>query len=679
MGNFLSIETIIEGFASAFGWNQLLWLVVGTGLGMIAGTLPGISGATMLSVLLVFVSKVPLDCMVIAMAGIYGASTYSGSTAGILYNVPGDAPGIPSTIEGYQMTLRGESVKALSSALFGSFWGALLSFFLMIILVPIFVSLVNFVGTGERALFALWALVIICGGALTKDDPLRGLLSMAIGLFIGTIGMQPNTGAIRFVQKQVELWDGFELLWIILGVYAIPQIIKLPDIKVARKESNLKINTKEFYRQGFRDTWKHRALILRATIVGSVVGIIPGIGAVTASWLGYSAAEKYCKSAPHGKGAYEGILGAETANNAAVPGTFVPLLSLGIPGSAANAIIMGAFIAVGIYPGPSLIQNHGSLIWTIMIGIGLSAFVFLLMGVPFIKGAQIMVKLPTEYLITFIGVLTLLGTYVTKYNTYGVLMTILVGLVVMAGSQVGLIPSSMLLGFILGPSIENDLIRAYQIGGFARFLQPISVGLLVIILISLVYGILKNTRAARTKAKKKMESDLKAKVDAMAQELDEEKTQDSTPFNDLVMSIFGLALCAYMFFSLTKVNFWSRLWPYLIETVFLAIPAVLLLIRSIRARHELRSIMSSNFSKAKMLVGKKIWHFFVIVGGLALSAVAIEWLGFVGACMLYAAIVIGYFSRRIPTTIIATAAFGLGMYIMRVAANFPLPRGIIGL
>lgn len=677
MGEFLSLDILLEGLTAAFGWKQLMWLVIGTALGMVAGTLPGISGATMLSVLLVFVGKVPLDCMVIAMAGIYAASTYSGSTAGILYNVPGDAPGIPSTIEGYQMTQRGESEKALSSALFGSFWGAVISFFLMIIMVPVFLSLVNFVGTGERALFALWALVIICGGALTKDDPLRGLLSMAVGLFIGTIGMQPNTGAIRFVQNTLSLWDGFDLLWVILGIFAIPQIVKLPDIKVTRR-GGFKVNVRSFYKQGFKDCWDFRGLLAKSTLIGTIVGAIPGIGAVTASWLGYSSAEKYCKSAPHGKGAYEGILGAETANNAAVPGTFIPLLALGIPGSAANAIIMGAFIAAGIYPGPALIQNNGPMIWTIMIGIGLSAFVFLAMGVPFINMAQIMVKLPTHYLITFIGVLSLLGTYVAKYSVFGVLMTIVVGLVVMAGSKFGLIPSSMLLGFILGPSIENDLIRAYQIGGFARFLKPVSLVLLIIILITLVYGIVKNTRAA--KSRKKAESELEAKVNAMADELDEEGATGTTPVKDFVMGVCGLLLCAYMFFSLLNVNFWSRLWPYLIETVFLGIPSVLLLVRCLRKPKKLAAALKPNPGAwKKALFSKGTLNSIVVVGGLALSAVCIEWLGFTGASALYALIIIGYFSRKVSSTIIGTLGFGLAMYIMRVACSFPLPRGFLGL
>ena len=679
MGSFMALDTVLAGLKAAFGWHQLLWLVIGSALGMVAGTLPGISGATMLSVLLVFVTKVPTDCMVIAMAAIYAASTYSGSTAGILYNVPGDAPGIPSTIEGYQMTLAGKSVKALQSALFGSFWGAVLSFFLMLFLVPLFISLVNFVGTGERALFALWALVIICGGALTKDDPLRGLLSMPIVLFIGTIGMQPNTGAIRFVKHQVELWDGFELLWVILGIFAIPQIVKLPYIKVNREKKNFKIRLKDFYAEGMRDCWRNRMLILKSTVMGSVVGVIPGIGAVTASWLGYSASEKYCKSAPHGKGAFEGIMGAETANNAAVPGTFVPLLSLGIPGSSANAIIMGAFIAVGIYPGPALIQNNGSLVWTIMVGIGLSAFVFLAMGVPFINMAQSMIKLPSQYLIVFIGVLTLLGTYVTKYSTFGIIMTILIGIVVMAGSKVGLIPSSMLLGFILGPSIENDLIRAYQIGGFRRFLKPISLTLLIIILITLVFGIVKNFRAAK-KGRKSSGNALKDKVAEMEESLDEEHTQGSNSLNDLIMAIIGLSLCAFMYFKCANLNFWSRLWPYLIESVFLTLPSLVLLVRCFRNPQEIGRKLSSNASSMKkVLLSSRTFDFLVIIGGLTVSALAIEWLGFTGACMLYSLIVIGYFSRKILPTLIGTFGFGLGIYIMRVACNFPLPKGFLGL
>ena len=577
------------------------------------------------------------------------------------------------------MTKRGKSLNALIAALSGSFYGATLSFILMMIMVPIFLYLVNFVGSGERALFALWALVIITGGALTREDTIRGLASMAVGLFLGTVGMQKNTGAIRFVMDYTALWDGFDLLWIILGIFAIPQLVKLPYIKVERQE-RISINPVSFFRDCFvmmRDKWK---LMSKAAVLGTIIGVIPGIGAVTASWVGYSTAEKSSKEPePFGKGNIDGIIGAESANNAAVPGTFVPLLALGIPGSAANAIILGAFIAAGIYPGPALMLNNGPVVWTILFGIGLSGVVFLIMGVPFIKMAQMMVILPNEFLIAFIGILSLLGTYLAKYSVFGALITILIGLVVMAGARFGLIASSVLLGYILGPTIEVEFIRAYQIGGFARFLQPISLALLILIVITLSWSSIQNYLRQRQAGKRELTEKEKAEEEYLKQ-LDDESVDTGSHLGDLVFGILGVILAAYILISMLDIPFLARFWPMLVATFFLGIPSLVLIGRSFfRVKTIQQSIQNICASGTGALLTKTTLDFIVIIGGLTLCTVLIDDLGFVGASALFALIVLGFFSRKPVRTIAGTLAFTAAMWFMRVSMGFTLPTGILGL
>jgi putative tricarboxylic transport membrane protein len=678
VGELFALDSLIAGIHIAFQPAQLFWLCVGVLLGLIGGTLPGLSGATMLSIMLVFVSKIPLDCMVIAMAGIYAASTYSGSTAGILYNVPGDAPGIPSTIEGYQMTKRGQSHSALTAALSASFYGANVAFLLMVFMVPIFLYLVNFVGSGERALFALWALVIITGGALTRDDPIRGLASMAVGLFFGTIGMQKNIGAIRYVQDITDLWDGFDLLWVILGVFAIPQIVKLPYIKVQRQEKVV-IRPVRFLIDCFKMMRQYNKVNMVSALYGTIIGAIPGIGAVTASWIGYSQAERQSKQPElFGKGNIEGIIGAESANNAAVPGTFIPLLALGIPGSAANAIILGAFIAAGIYPGPAMIQNNGPLIWTILIGIGLSSFVFLLMGVPFIRMAQLMVDLPNEYLIAFIGVLTLLGTYLAKFSVFGALLTIGLGLFMMGGSKIGMIPASVLLGYILGPTIEVEFIRAYQIGGFARFLKPISITILAITVITFIWGLVLNHR--RKNVDKNKLSEKERLEQEYLDQLNEESVQTNNYFGDLVFGVLGLGLVLYIHVALSHIQFLGKFWPMLVGWTFLAIPCVILIGRAlmhIKGLKKRLSVQGAVF--LEVFRSKTTLDFLVIMGGLTLSTLLIEHLGFVGSSALFSFIVIAFFSKNWKRIIFGTAAFGVAMWLMRESMGFPLPTGILGI
>lgn len=682
--SFFDISAVIAGLETLFQPVTLLWLVVGVLLGLAGGTLPGISGATLLAVILVFVLRLPLEAIVIAMAGIYAASVYAGSSTGILYNVPGDAAAIPSTIEGYAMTKRGESYKALVAAMSGSFYGAIFSALMLFILVPIFLYLVTFIGTGERALFALWALVLITSGALTKEDSLRGLASMAVGLFLGTVGMQRNIGAIRYIPNVFDLWDGINLLWLVLGIFAIPQIIQLPYVKITPQQDKISINPIPFFKMCFTMIRQHQWVLLRSAIAGTVVGVIPGIGAVTASWIGYAQAERASKNREtFGKGNYEGILGAETASNACVPGTFVPLMALGIPGSAVGAIIMGGFISAGVYPGPALMLNNGPVVWTILFGIGLSSFVFLLFGVPFIKLAQVMVSLPNEFLIALIGMLTMMGTFLARFNVFGALFTIALGLIVMLCTKFGLVPSAVLLGFVLGPVIEVEFIRAYQIGGFGRFLEPFSLVLVLLTIGTLGWSIYSNY------ATKKKASKAKSEEDAKREEMEEryfkkEEVKVGNYIQDIVFALFGFGLAAYIFISLRDISTLGRFWPYLIAGFFLGVPCALMLLRAlikVTPRQIGGTIRDAIPGIKQKLVSSRTLDFIVIMGGLVLTTYMIDILGFVGACGLYAFIILTFFGgiKRPIRIVIGTAAFTIAMWALRVAFSFPLPTGILGL
>lgn len=688
MGNFLNVADIVQGLHNVFGFNQLLWLVIGIVLGLFGGTLPGISGATMLAVLVGFVFKFPLDCMVIALAGICAASTYSGSTAGILYNVPGDAPGIPSTIEGYQMTKRGESLDALTAAISASFFGGVLSSVLVIVTVPVFLLLVTFVGSGERALFALWAMVIVSGGALTRDDTLRGIVSMGVGLFIGTIGMQANVGSIRYVFNFPQFWDGIDMLWVILGIYAIPQILKLPYIKID-KDKEVKVSLGTFLRSCRGHFKNYFWLMTKAGLLGTLIGAIPGIGSVTGSWVGYSTAQKDSRHPEmFGKGAVDGIIGAESANNAAVPGTFIPLLSLGIPGSASSAIILGAFIAQGIFPGPQLMQTNGAMVWTIMFGIGLSSFAFVILGIPFIRLAQSMVGMPSRYLIASIGVLTVLGTYLSKYNSLGILATIIIGVIVIAATTIGLIPSAMLMGFILGPTIEVEFVRAFQIAGFARFTRPASLVLLIITVATFMWGIIKSVKERRRLQEKKnkntqriaipSENDVKGKMDEL--EEDDAGSALVSALHDVIFGVLAILLAAFIFYEMRSILPLARIWSYIVAGFFLALPAVLLLVRGLASPGEIMvKIKALPGEGMRVLRDRKSLDAVVMLGGMALSVLLIDVLGFIGSVMLFTAIVLYYFHPKIGQALLGTAGMGFIIWLMKVTFTFSLPSGLIPL
>ena len=477
---------------------NLAWIGLGTFLGLIAGTLPGVSGVSMMALLLPFTFGMPPETSVLMLIGIYAASTYSSSTGGILYNIPGGAAGVPTTVEGYKLATRGRAGEVLSMDIYASFVGSVIGFAGAVVLTPIFIILATQFGTAERGLFALLALVLVGTGALSRADPVRGLIAIGIGLLAGTVGMQPNTGFVRFVNPYPELWDGFHLVWIIVGLYAVPQIFRLASLEKyfeAVREMDLHYSVRhEFVRflTFFKARWW---LFTRTGLLGTVVGALPGLGTVAASWIGYQEAYRTSRvKHEFGNGSIEAVAGAETANNAAVPTTIVPLLALGIPGSAASALILGAFLLAGVQPGPQMMQVNPEKVWAILLGLLVTGVFFVLIGLPFHRIAIYVTKAKPAYLIPAIVAFSCIGTYLATGFELGITIALVIGLVAVALERLHLPVANVLLGAILGPTIEKELLLAYNIGGVNRFLQPGALSLVLLCSGFLVWGLYRNMR-----------------------------------------------------------------------------------------------------------------------------------------------------------------------------------------
>ncbi|WP_299821916.1 tripartite tricarboxylate transporter permease [uncultured Jannaschia sp.] len=475
---------------------NLSWIALGTLLGLIAGTLPGVSGVSMMALLLPFTFGMEPETSVLMLIGIYAASTYSSSTGGILYNIPGGAAGVPTTMEGYKLSMKGRTGEVLSTDIYASFIGSTIGFVCAVVLTPLFITFATLFGTAERGLFALLALALVGTGALSRADPLRGLLAVGIGLLVGTVGMQPNTGFVRFVEGYPQLWDGFHLVWIIVGLYAIPQIFRLATLEKyfhAVREMDLHYGFGEEFRRFLSLFRRNRGMIIRTGLIGSIVGALPGLGTVASSWLGYQEAYRSSKAKEEfGNGSIEAVAGAETANNAAVPNTIVPLLSLGIPGSAASALILGAFLLAGVQPGPQMMAVNPEKVWTILLGLFFTGVFFVIFGLPFHRVAIYVTKVKPAFLIPAIVAFSAIGTFLATGFEEGIYITLGIGLVAVLLERMYLPVANVLLGAILGPTIEKELLLAYQIGGVGRFMQPGAASLVLIIAAILLWGLYKN-------------------------------------------------------------------------------------------------------------------------------------------------------------------------------------------
>lgn len=476
--------------------SNLSWIAFGTVLGLVAGTLPGVSGVAMMALILPFTFGMAPEISVLMLIGVYAASTYSSSTGGILYNIPGGAAGIPTTVEGYKIAMRGEGGKVLSTDIYASFIGSVIGFIGALILTPIFIQIASNLGTAERGLFALLALVLVGTGALSRADPARGLLAVGIGLVVGTVGMQSTTGYVRFVGDFPQLWDGFHLVWIIVGLYAIPQIFRLASIeKYFNKTRNMNLDYSVWheFKQFLIYFREKKYLFLRVGVLGTVVGALPGLGTVAASWLGYQEAYRSSnKKEEFGNGSLDGVAGSETANNAAVPTTLVPLLALGIPGSAAAALILGAFLLAGVHPGPQMMDVNPTQIWIILLGLFVTGAFFVLFGLPFHKVVIYVTKVRPTYLIPAIVAFSAIGTYLATGFVEGIYIALAIGLASMLVERLYLPIANVLLGAILGPTIEHELLTAYNIGGIGRFFSPGAGFLLAIIVLIIITGFYKN-------------------------------------------------------------------------------------------------------------------------------------------------------------------------------------------
>lgn len=669
----VDLSVVGEGLVHALTLHNLVWLVIGVTLGLISGTLPGLGGGTMMAILLPIATTLPIDTMLITLAAIYAANVYADSTTGILYNIPGGAAGIPASLEGYQLKLRGRLEEAFSAQVSGSFFGACVGFLMLLILVPSFIYFVKFFGSAERALLAVWALVFIASGAVTRDDPLRSFLSIGVGLALALVGQQPNIGTFRFTLGLEGLWDGLKVSLVVMALFAIPQLLDMAKLRSAFRADAGGVESISFaslYRSMAGVLSKGFDVVTRSSLAGVLIGVIPGIGTSAAAWIGYSIARNRSKLPDKfGQGNRDGVLGAESASNACEVGTIIPLLALGIPGSAAAAIMLAALNMVGINPGPSMYSTHGAQVWTVMFGIGLSGVVFSILAYPFIKGAQFMSRLPVSILIGAIGTLCVMGAYLEGHNLFGPTVMIVLGVLMVLGILIGLRPAPLLIGFVLGPGIEKELIRAYQIGGFERFLKPASALILTIILITLAVAIYRQLRPTASAEDKLLElSD---------QPIEDQLDTARLDVKGKLLACLGIAFGVFLLVVTLNYPLFASLWVYFVGVFFVLAPAFLLLLRG---RKSFTGSLALVREKGLFAYeGAEILPQALILVAFAVFILLIEPAGFLLASLLFTAAIVFYLDRRPWLALFSGAGVAALIWVVKTSFSFYLPHGIVPL
>lgn len=485
-------HAFVLGLSQVFTWPTFGFMLVGIAIGFMVGILPGLGGPTTLALMLPFIFKMtPVEAFAFLL-GMSAVTATTGDITSILFGVPGEATTASTIVDGHPMAKKGEAGRALGAALMSSLVGAIVGAFALALAIPIVRPLVLLCGSPEYFMLALLGITFVAtlsGGAMVK-----GLTAGGLGLLLGTIGMDPISGVQRYTFGQLFLWDGIGLVPVTIGLFAIPEVIDL-----AVKGSSIaqqQVGKLGGVLEGIKDTFRHWALVIRCSAIGTYIGIIPGMGGGVSQWIAYAHA---VQSSPDqerfGKGAVEGVLGPGAANNSSLGGALIPTIAFGVPGSVSTAILLGAFLIMGLVPGPDMLvpEPKGrltlsySLVWIIVVSNILTVSVCLLVLNPLAKITRIRGSLLTPLILWLIYV----GAFAEK-NAFPDLGIVLVfGAVGWMMAQLDWPRPPLLLGLVLAPLAENRLFLATGNFGLSWLWRPGVLCLLAVIVSGLAYPFLK--------------------------------------------------------------------------------------------------------------------------------------------------------------------------------------------
>jgi putative tricarboxylic transport membrane protein len=481
-----AFSSLMAGFAVALKPINLLWGLIGVSVGTLVGVLPGVGPALTVAMLLPLTVKLDPTGALIMFAGIYYGAMFGGSTTTILLNTPGESASIATALEGNRMARAGRAAPALATAAIGSFVAGTLATILLTLLAPLVVDLALKFGPAEY--FSLMVFAFITVSAVLGRSTVRGLTSLFLGLFLGLVGIDSQTGSPRFAFGVGELLDGVDVVVLAVGLFAVGEALyvaayqsRLSD-RIEQLRGSLLMSAADWKRSW--PAW------LRGTAIGFPFGTIPAGGAEIPTFLSYATEKKLTRHPEEfGKGAIEGVAGPEAANNAAATGVLVPLLTLGLPTSATAAILLGAFQNYGIQPGPLLFQSQADLVWGLIASLYVGNVILLVLNLPLIGIWVRVLTIPKDLLYAGILVFATLGAYSMHQSWVDLLMLYVFGLLGFAMRRWDIPVGPAVIGLILGPIAETQFRRALSIsqGDASVFLtQPISATFLAITVLLLV-------------------------------------------------------------------------------------------------------------------------------------------------------------------------------------------------
>lgn len=490
-----NIELLINGFLIALSPGNIGAALMGAVLGLIVGAMPGIGSLAGVALLLPLTYKFNPTTAIIMLGALYYSNMYGGSFSAILLNIPGDSPAVMTALDGYPMAKKKKRPgQALFTANMASFIGGTIGMVILTFAGPALADLGLKFGPSEMTAILLIAMTSISW--LVGENPIKGILITMLGILIASIGMDTLSGAPRYDFGNMYLLGGIPFTPFVIGTVGFSQVISLMNERNKAPDKNL--DTKLSIRGSMLTKHDFKRLLppaLRSGFLGTFVGVLPGAGATTGSFMGYAMQKKFKNEEPLGTGAIEGIAACEAANNAAAAGAFAPLLALGIPGSGTGAVLLGGLMMWGLSPGPLLFQNEPDFAWGLIASLFLSNFITLAIAILVIPFLTKIIAVPTKYMIPIITVVCVVGSYSTTYSMYGVFVMLASGIFSYFLQKNSYPVAPMLLSFVLAPLLESNMRKSFIISGGSLnifFTRPITLFLMIIFLSLIIVPIVRS-------------------------------------------------------------------------------------------------------------------------------------------------------------------------------------------
>ncbi len=497
-------EGIVNGLSTALLPMNLLWVFIGCFAGTFIGMLPGLGPISAIALMIPITYSLNPSSALILMAGVYYGAIFGGSTSSILINAPGVSGTVATAFDGYPLAQQGFPGKALAIAAYCSFSGGTIAALFLMVAAPVLAKVSLSFQSADY--FALMVLGLTAVSAFaSKGNFLKAMMMTVFGLMLSTIGTSQSAGVQRYTFGRMDLIDGLSFLLLAMATFALSEALMSVLKRKHEEEDDIDIKKIGSLKVTKEEIKEIIPTIGRSSILGFFIGVLPGAGATLASFLAYGMERNLAspeEKEKFGKGSLKGLAAPETANNAASSGSFVPLLTLGIPGSGTTAVILGALISYGIQPGPRLYVDHPEVFWSVIISMYFGNLILLVLNLPLIPYIARLLAVPKQLLVPLILFFSMVGVYLVSFNNVDILMMVFIAGIALVLRLLNFPMAPMLLGFILGAMMEDNLRRALLISdGSLSFLWERSITLVILIItaLTLLSPLLRFLREKRTK------------------------------------------------------------------------------------------------------------------------------------------------------------------------------------